>query len=127
MARIEGKKAENIKGLVGQVVFTEWKGIPIVKSKPKTQKKPRTEKQLFQQEKMRVVMQFIKPFKVLIDNYFGEPEGVKTRNNMATSYYLQQGLLIENQNISIDTNKVILTKGGLRGIEEATLKKVNPE
>ena len=79
MARIEKDDLEMLKGLIGGVVLTKWKGMPIVRSRPARKKKPGSAKQLFQQQKMRVAMQFLKPFKGLIDLYFGEPQEIKTR------------------------------------------------
>lgn len=72
-------------------------------------------------------MQFLKTFKPLIDPYFGEAADLKSRFNEATSYYLKEGLHIDEQEVTIDTNKVILTKGGLRGIEDATLAYESPQ
>lgn len=121
MAKVNSSKANEWKGVVGNVVFTHWKGKPIVKSKPAKRTKPPTPKQLFQRAKMNAVMGFLKPYRELVNRYFEPETPGRTLHNISNAYYLNHALVIEGEQISISLDKVILTKGGLRGVEEAEL------
>lgn len=117
MGRVNTNKKGEFKGVVGRLVFTTWKGIPIVKTRPRKSTKPPTARQLLQRQKIKVVMRFLSQFSSLINYYFDEPTEKQSRQNLAISYYLNQGLHVDGNAVSIDPDKVILTKGGIRGIE----------
>jgi len=102
------------------VVFTHWKGIPIVKSKPGKRTKPPTPKQLFQRAKLHTVMEFLRPYRWVVNRYFEAETQGRTLHNISNSYYLNHVLRVDGEQLSIDVDKIILTKGGLRGLEEVT-------
>ncbi len=121
MAKLNTNKVNALAGLVGEVVFSVWKGKPIVKSKPMKSSRPPSEKQLFQRAKMNAVMDFLRPYRQVVNHYFDLQPPNNTLHNLANSYYLNHALSLDGTTISIALDKVILTKGGLRGLEDAEL------
>ncbi len=117
MAKLNTNKVNALAGLVGEVVFSVWKGKPIVKSKPMKSSRPPSEKQLFQRAKMNAVMDFLRPYRQVVNRYFDLQPPNNTLHNLANSYYLNHALSLDGTTISIALDKVILTKGGLRGVE----------
>lgn len=121
MAKFNPKKTNELRGVIGNVVFTHWRGTPIIKSKPRKSTKPPTPSQLFQRAKMKTVMSFLRPYRVVVNKYFDDPNQYNSLHNVANSYFLIQALEIEGEDIKIAIDKVILTKGGIRGLEEVQI------
>jgi hypothetical protein len=121
MAKFDPKEANDIKGLVGNVVFTHWKNTPVIRSKPIKSTKPPTPQQLFQRAKMNAVMEFLRPYRPVVNTFFDAPSPTTTLHNMANSYYLKEVLVIDDTTLSIDLDKVILSKGGIRSLEDVAL------
>ena len=121
MAKFNSKKTSELKGVIGNVVFTHWKAVPVVKIKPGKRTKPPSPKQLFQRAKMNAVMNFLRPYRLVVNKYFDEPTPYNTLHNLANSYFLNHALEIEGETIKIALDKVILTKGGIRGLEEVQI------
>jgi len=121
MAKLNANKGNALTGLVGEVVFSNWKGKPIVKSKPLKSSRPPSEKQLFQRAKMHAVMEFLRPYRLVVNRYFDLQPPENTLHNLANSYYLNHALSLDGTTINISLDKVILSKGGLRGVENPEL------
>ncbi|HAP96614.1 DUF6266 family protein, partial [Epilithonimonas hominis] len=73
-------------GKVGPVVGANWRGMDVIRSRPKSSKRNPTEKQLEQQLKFKLAISFLQPIKSIQSLYFGMGSGVKSRVNMAVSY-----------------------------------------
>ena len=63
MARIKDGINTPLSGKIGNLVASNWKGIPYLKSKAAKANQPNTIKQLSHRMKFSTVMKFITPFK----------------------------------------------------------------
>ena len=111
MAKLVNGLFGRISGKVGKVVFAEYRGQTIARSVPRKSNKEPSIAQLIQREKFKVVAEFLKPLKRMIDPYFGKPSGVKSRYNLAMSYHLLEATTMVDDIIQVHLEKVIITKG----------------
>lgn len=119
MGKIEKGILGGFSGKVGPVVGANWRGIDVMRSRPKKSGKPATEPQLVTRSKFSLVTQFLAPIKGLLSKYFGQPAGEKSRVNLATSYHIKDAVTGVLPNFEIDFQKVIITKGELPGLDDA--------
>lgn len=101
------------RGKVGTVVGTVWRGKNVMRSIPVKSKKPLSDKQLLQLEKLKVVTQFLAPFRLLMNQYYPSKELSKNGTNLITSYALKQALHIENQSCYLIYSKLFFACGVL--------------
>lgn len=113
MGQIKKGILGGFSGKVGSVVGATWRGKDIVRSRPKASTKAPSEAQLKQRERFRVAQYFIRPLKPLLALYFGEPTGSKSRVELASSYFLKDVVFYENDDLVIDFDRVIISKGDL--------------
>jgi hypothetical protein len=110
-------------GRVGRVVGYQWRGEDLLRRAPK--KRPKgsgTEKQLKQRDKFAMVMGFLTPIQDVVGVYFGNKYKSKSRFNLAMSYNLTNAVVeVPPSSFALDFPKVLLTKGGLRGMESGAV------
>ena len=92
MAEIKKGILGGFSGKVGTVVGVNWRGKDIIRSLPKKSKKRPTDLQLMQQIKFKKVIGFLQPIRPVLNLYFGNRVGLKSRYNIATSYTLSNAL-----------------------------------
>jgi hypothetical protein len=81
-----------------------------------------TEKQLKQRDKFAMVMGFLTPIQDVVGVYFGNKYKSKSRFNLAMSYNLTNAVVeVPPSSFALDFPKVLLTKGGLRGMESGAV------
>ena len=100
-------------GKVGTVVGANWRGQDVMRSLPKKSDRAATEEQLIIRERFKLVTRFLAPIRPILALYFGQPQGYKSRRNLATSYHLTDAVIGVMPNLTIDYPKVIITKGEL--------------
>jgi len=103
----------SFSGTVGPVVGATYRGQDVLRSRPRKSTKPATDLQLMQRRKFGKAVQFITPAKIIIADYFGSPAGVKSRFNLATSYYISNVISYENEEVILDYSKGLYAKGNL--------------
>lgn len=108
-------------GKVGTVVGTTWRGKEVVRSLPQKTSKPSSPAQLLQQEKFKLVHNFLKPIKPLLSDYFGVSEGIKKPYDLAISYHLKEAVVPEGGTFRINYPRVLIGIGSLRGLEAPVL------
>ncbi|UYW02279.1 DUF6266 family protein [Flavobacterium agricola] len=108
-------------GTVGTVVGANWRGKNVMRSLPKKTGNTPTPAQLVQRERFAVVSKFLTPLRPLLNRYFGTSTGVQSNFNLATSYHIKEACLVQNNTPTMVYNKVLITKGELQGLQEATL------
>ncbi|MFD1014617.1 DUF6266 family protein [Winogradskyella rapida] len=104
-------------GKVGNVVGSRWRGKNIMRSLPTRGNYTPSVKQLEQREKFKTVIQFLTPIVPVLDLYFGNKQGDKSRYNLATSYHITEAVIDTGLGFAIDYTKVLISKGDLRGID----------
>ena len=59
-----------VSGKIGNMVYSNWKGISYVKSLPSPSSKPKSQGQLTQSVKFKLIAQFLQPLKAFIHEGF---------------------------------------------------------
>jgi len=124
MGRIQKGILGGFSGKVGTVVGATWRGIEIMRSRPKRSSRPPTDQQAEQRERFAFVAHFLRPVRSLLRMYFGQPSGAKSRSNLATSYHMTETVTGTYPNFAIDYPKVIVSKGELLGLQDATVSTI---
>ncbi|AUC23229.1 MULTISPECIES: DUF6266 family protein [Polaribacter] len=121
MATFEKGILGGFSGKVGNVVGSRWRGKNVMRSLPQRGKYTPSEKQEEQRQKFKTVIGFLSPIGAILSEYFGNPQGDKSRSNLATSYHLKNAVINAPQGMVMDYAKVLISKGDLRGIDTGTL------
>ena len=108
-------------GMVGSVVGASWRGKDVMRSRPRKNNKPATVEQLAVRLKFRLVTKFLAPINLLLADFFGQPEGYKSRRDLATSYHINEAIAGSYPDFEIDFDKVIIAMGTLLSIEQPTV------
>jgi len=108
-------------GKVGNVSGMNWRGMSVVRSLPQKSNKPPTAKQLEQRLRFGCVTQFLTPVCPLLQQYFGEPDGVRSRRNLAISYHVREAVTGTYPDLQVDYPKVVLTMGHLPGVQQPVI------
>lgn len=107
-------------GTVGTIVGANWRGMDIIRSRPKRTKSQPTDKQLLQQMKFATVNRFLQPLRAIQSVLFGNISGTKSRRNLATAYHLREALTLNAGMPELVYTKVQITKGELAGFQNVT-------
>lgn len=107
-------------GKVGTVIGSQWKGISYMRSLPRKSGKAASAKQLDVQSKFLLVINFLKSMSVLIVDGYQHVKGSLTPFNYAVSYHLKNAITGESPNFMINLPKVLISRGELNGLTEAT-------
>ncbi len=99
-------------GSVGSVVFSTWKGIPVIRSKPIHRNTIPTISQLEQREKFKLISAFLKPLKDLLKETFGLSASNMSWFNKALSEN-KSAITGKYPNQTIDYSRIVLSKGRL--------------
>lgn len=109
-------------GKVGNVVGARWRGKDIMRSLPTRGTYTPTPAQLDQRDRFKTAVLFLTPIKDILSAYFGKPQGDKSCFNLATGYHIKYALLPDGlNNYIIDYPKVLIGKGDLRGLSNASV------
>ena len=108
-------------GKVGPVVGATWRGMDVIRSRPKSSKRTPSEKQLEQQLKFKLAISFLQPIKNIQSRFFGSGSGVKSRVNMAVSYTISEAIQMVAGLPELIYNKVLITRGELTSFQNAVL------
>ena len=108
-------------GKVGPVVGATWRGMDVIRSRPKSSKRNPTEKQLEQQLKFKLAISFLQPIKNIQSRFFGSGSGVKSRVNLAVSYTISEAIQMVAGLPELIYNKVLITRGELTSFQNAVL------
>ena len=108
-------------GKVGPVVGANWRGMDVIRSRPKSSRRTPSERQLEQQLKFKLAISFLQPIKSIQSLYFGMGTGVKSRVNMAVSYTISTAIQMVAGLPELIFNKVLITRGELTSFQNAVL------
>lgn len=111
-------------GTVGTVVGANWRGMDVMRSRPKSNSKAATPMQLLQRKKFAAAIKFQNALRSMQTRLYGEQNGVKSRVNLAASYLLKEVVSEVNGEVILQMQKVLITKGELTGFQNLS---VTPE
>ena len=109
MATFEKGILGGFSGKVGNVVGSRWRGKNVMRSLPQRGKYTPSEKQEEQRQKFKTVIGFLSPIGAILSEYFGNPQGDKSRSNLATSYHLKNAVINAPQGMVMDYAKVLIS------------------
>ncbi|QOW09191.1 hypothetical protein Q73A0000_01880 [Kaistella flava (ex Peng et al. 2021)] len=104
-------------GTVGTVVGATWRGMDVIRSRPKSSGGKPTPLQIMQRAKFALAIKFQNSLRAMQSRLYGENAGVKSRVNLAASYLLREVVAYENDQAILMMEKVIVTKGTLTGFQ----------
>ena len=108
-------------GKVGPVVGATWRGMDVIRSRPKSSKRTPSERQLEQQLKFKLAISFLQPIKNIQSRFFGSGSGVKSRVNLAVSYTISEAIQMVAGLPELIFNKVLITRGELTSFRNPVL------
>jgi hypothetical protein len=97
------------RGKLGNIVGSSWNGIPVIRRAPGPRKNPPTILQLQQQERFKLLVQFIRPLKGLLDETFKNSAKRMSCLNKAISEN-KEIIIGEYPDFRIDYARVVLCK-----------------
>jgi len=113
-------------GKVGTAVGYMWKGVPVIRSKPRRRRKPFSEKELNQQARFALMNNFLVHVKDLLNITFAHLAYQMTGFNKGFSYNVKTAILGSHPNLSIDYAMVLLSRGDLTKAESPTVLSPEP-
>ena len=103
-------------GKVGTVVGYLYKGIPVMRGRPK-RTKPFTPNELNQQARFRLMNEFLTPLNDILNITFAHLAVRMTGRNKAFSYNLKNAITGVRPDLAIDFGMVLLSRGDLPDAE----------
>lgn len=119
MGKISNGILGGVSGKIGNVVGSSWKGIDYLRTLPASYSDAKTEVQINNRSKFLTVVRFLQPLTEVIRIGFKAMAVKKSAFNAATSYTYHNAATGEYPDVSIDFSKVMMSKGSLRGAENA--------
>jgi hypothetical protein len=107
-------------GKVGTVVGYLYKGIPVMRGRPK-RTKPFTPNELNQQARFRLMNNFLTPLNDVLNITFAHLAVRMTGRNKAFSYNLKNAITGVHPDLAIDFGMVLLSRGDLPGVESPSV------
>ena len=104
-------------GRIGTVIGANWRGLDVMRSRPRKSNRAATEEQLQQRLKFGLVSKFLAPISPLLRLKYGQPEEAKSRRNLAVSYHVLEAVTGTYPDYAINYPLVIITKGELAGFQ----------
>ncbi|GGG98485.1 hypothetical protein GCM10007415_37590 [Parapedobacter pyrenivorans] len=119
MATFKNGVNGSFSGRVGNVIGYQWRGINVMRALPRKSNKPRSEKQLANEMRMKLAMSFLSPLSGLIAvGYQQAADGLPmTPFNIALSYHKKHAIGGEYPDLYFDYSKAIISTGALTPAE----------
>ncbi|RZK48781.1 MAG: hypothetical protein EOO99_08730 [Pedobacter sp.] len=102
-----------VSGKVGPLVGANFRGLNVLRAKPKKSQKAPSPLQLDQRMRFSLAVTFISAMKSIVKDYYGNKAGVRSKLNRCVSYHAKEAITGVYPNLAIDFDKVIFTKGEL--------------
>lgn len=107
-------------GTVGTVVGANWRGMDVIRSRPKSSGSNPTPLQMLQREKFALAIKFQNSLRAMQSRLYGDNSGVKSRVNIAAGYLMKEVVTEQNGTVVLQMNRVLITKGDLTGFQNLT-------
>lgn len=108
-------------GTVGTVVGANWRGLDVMRSRPKSSNANPTAAQMLQREKFALAIKFQNALRKMQSRLYGDNAGVQSRVNLAAKHLLTEVVTEEGGKAVLQMSKVLVTKGDLTGFEGLTV------
>ena len=118
MARFNKGILGGFSGTVGTVVGANWRGMDVMRSRPKKSGSTPTAQQLLQREKFALAIKFQNSLRTMQKRLYGDNSGVKSRVNLAAAQILREVVTDVNGEVVLQMEKVQITKGDLTGFQD---------
>jgi hypothetical protein len=126
MARHTEGQVGGIQGKLGNVVVSEWNGLRVIRSAPRFKANRKfSEKQISQHAKFALATKFFKRFTKLLKISFEKVKG-QTGRSEAFQATLNDAIVGNYPNFSIDYSKVVVAKGKLDPAMDAHVESNDP-
>ena len=102
-------------GKVGTVVGATWNGIHYMRSLPTNRQDPKTEKQLAQRERFRLMTSFLRKFRPVVNIGFKHGAGNMAATNRAMSYNIKNAISGDYPDFEIQFENLVFSRGDLTG------------
>lgn len=99
-----------VKGKIGPVEGSSWKGVPVLKA-CKRSRRTNSSNQLEHQSSFAFVNQFVKTLAELFRESFSEPGKALTGLNLAFRYTYQHALVDTYPHLALDYRRVFISRG----------------
>lgn len=113
-------------GKVGTVVGATWNGIHYMRSLPTNRKDPKTEKQLAQRQRFRLMTSFLRKFRPVVNIGFKHGAGNMAAVNRAMSYNVKNAISGEYPDFEILYENLVFSRGDLMGSHNALAESNSP-
>lgn len=117
MGRIKKGILGGFSGTVGTVVGANWRGMDVIRSRPKATGTNPTPAQLMQREKFALAIKFQNSLRTMQTRLYGNNSGVRSRVNLAAKHLLTEVVGEQSGQAVLVMEKVLVTKGELLGFE----------
>ena len=124
MANIYSGINGGISGKVGTVIGYMRNGKACLRSAPITVKNPKTPAQLKQRAKFRLILGLLRPITEFLRIGFQNHASKMSAFNYAMSYNMKNAIQGMYPDFAIDYDKVMLSKGSLAEVQNATVSSV---
>ena len=112
MAKSKNGANGPVRGRIGNLVYTEWKGVDIVKRAP-VRTAPFSEKQLFRQHIFKLAQEWLKPITPFVRMGYNAYTSTTQGFTAAKSFLLKHALVINGNEASIDPSLMLVSYGEL--------------
>src|SRR6476661_4632088 len=113
MATFEKGILGGFSGKVGTVIGSTWKGIDVMRSKPRKTDRVPSEKQLDQQYKFALMGQFVQIVAGFVQVGFKGYQKGQSAYNSAMGYNLKNAIVGTSPDFEIDFSKTLVSRGDL--------------
>jgi len=105
-------------GKVGSVVGYKWKNKDVIRGLPRKSHKPRSEARLANEQAMKLIMESLKPLKIIIRQSFRQAAESMNMSafNLALSVNKKMAIAGAYPELTIDWSKFAVSKGPLPGL-----------
>ena len=125
MAQIIHNSIGTLSGKAGNLVFKKSKYGNYVSSAPRPTKKPATQLQLRQRQKMKCVMHFLNAASFILKQTYFPINQKKATYHLIKSYYLKHTISENNQQFSINLSKALMSYGMIRPPANVSISEVD--
>lgn len=108
-------------GLTGTVVGAEWRGLDVIRSRPKKSSKPPTALQIAQRAAFKIMSDFMQEIRDIVAFGFQSHKTGKTPYNAAFSVNLENAITGVYPLQTVDYSKIVIASGGLRGVNNGSI------
>lgn len=113
-------------GKIGNLVGSTWNGIHYMRSVPAHRKDAKTEKQLAQRQRFRLMTSFLRKFRAVVNIGFKKGTGNMAASNRAMSYNIKNAISGDYPDYEVQYENLMLSRGELTGSHNASAESGSP-